>query len=542
MRSLLLLAFALAVSPLSANSDGVVIVANATEPSSVELARWYAEQRGIPAANVVALRMPPQESISREEFERVLLKPLSQWLLENRWIDGLRRGDFIEAYSHRISHLVLMRGVPLRVEHEGKPLSWDEQIRMAPQQFKTASVDSELALLPQGVWRLEGPLPNPLFEKETPLSFDLKRVLKVTRLDGPSAEDVRMIVREGLEAERLGLAGRAYVDIGGPIPEGDRWFEDVERRIRDLGFDLDVEGRERRFGALSRFDSPALYFGWYAPRADGPFTSPTLRFSPGAIAFHLHSFSGETVRSPTGGWLGPLVSRGAAVTFGNVAEPRLQLTQRPQHILRKLIEGANLGDAAAYGTPALSWQTVTLGDPLYRPFKVNLRQQLNQLDAQPPERAPWIVVRQARLDSLAGQPERALERVRAFEAEHPGVAITLELARMLEASGDREAAIQALEKLQYVPVFGPQSWRVGADAAQLAADLGAPGIAHRMYDTLIAQVQLSKEARIWLLEKALPISPGTRERAVSERWNRLLQELKPPPPPKETNSAPATKP
>jgi len=41
---------------------------------------------------------------------------------------------------------------------------------------------------------------------------------------------------------------------------------------------------------------------------------------------------------------------------------------RPHLLLRALARGHNFGDAVYYALPALSWQGVAIGDPLYRPF------------------------------------------------------------------------------------------------------------------------------------------------------------------------------
>ena len=61
---------------------------------------------------------------------------------------------------------------------------------------------------------------------------------------------------------------------------------------------------------------------------------------------------------------------GVTATLGTVFEPYLQFTHRPSLFLRALSRGKNFGDAVYYALPALSWQAVAIGDPLYRPFKV----------------------------------------------------------------------------------------------------------------------------------------------------------------------------
>jgi uncharacterized protein (TIGR03790 family) len=146
-------------------------------------------------------------------------------------------------------------------------------------------------------------------------------------------------------------------------------MEQVVRQLAELGIETEVDREPSTFPAAARFDQSGLYFGWYAGTVNGPFTQPGFRFPAGAIAMHIHSFSAATLRDAASGWCGPFVARGVTATVGNVFEPYLQLTHRPDFLLRALARGENFGDAATYAQRALSWQTVAIGDPLYRPFR-----------------------------------------------------------------------------------------------------------------------------------------------------------------------------
>ncbi len=53
-------------------ADRVVILANADDPDSLRIARHYAEVRGVPAANLIALKLPTAESIAWREFVALL--------------------------------------------------------------------------------------------------------------------------------------------------------------------------------------------------------------------------------------------------------------------------------------------------------------------------------------------------------------------------------------------------------------------------------------------------------------------------------------
>ncbi|RYD62488.1 MAG: TIGR03790 family protein, partial [Verrucomicrobiaceae bacterium] len=111
-------------------------------------------------------------------------------------------------------------------------------------------------------------------------------------------------------------------------------------------------------------------FGWYAEQVTGTFTQPKFQFAPGAIAVHIHSFSGVTVRDSRKQWVGPLLAAGAAATLGNVYEPYLALTPHLDTFFERLGSGFTFAESAYMSQRALSWMTTFVGDPLYRPFPV----------------------------------------------------------------------------------------------------------------------------------------------------------------------------
>jgi hypothetical protein len=112
----------------------------------------------------------------------------------------------------------------------------------------------------------------------------------------------------------------------------------------------------------------ALYYGWYAGSVAGPFTQSDFRFVPGAVAVHIHSFSAMTLRDANANWVAPLLTKGAAVSLGYVYEPYLQLTANLNVFNDRLLHGFTLAESAYMSYRALSWMTVVVGDPLYRPY------------------------------------------------------------------------------------------------------------------------------------------------------------------------------
>ena len=114
----------------------------------------------------------------------------------------------------------------------------------------------------------------------------------------------------------------------------------------------------------------AFYLGWYTGNADGPFLNPAFRLRRGAVACHIQSFSAATLKSDKLNWCGPLVAHGACGTLGNVFEPYLPLTANLDIFTDRLLAGYTLAEAGWASTQVLSWMSVVIGDPLYRPFAV----------------------------------------------------------------------------------------------------------------------------------------------------------------------------
>jgi len=510
----------------------VVILANASSADSLRLARYYAAQRGIPPANIIALPLSLDETLTWPGFIATLYQPLQDQLVARGWIDAIpssltdslgrkRYGVF----THHLSYLVVCRGVPLRVAHDPAYYLDEPRLTLRPE-FRTnqGAVDSELTLLAHSTYNINGWVPNPLFRVEHPYPFEAEPVVKVSRLDGPTEEDALGLVDRALEAERRGLLGRFYVDERGTHTAGDEWLDLALTQLQVLGFDGDVNRADETFPPGARFDAPVLYFGWHDADLDGPMALPGFRFPPGAVALHIHSFSAQTLRSATSGWCGPLVARGVTATFGNVFEPYLQLTLEPQLLVRALAMGMNLGDATYFAEPALSWQTIVIGDPLYRPFAVSLDAQLARLDALPPALAPYAVLRQARLLEQEGKAAGARELLEASLAKTPGWVLALALAERSETAGDKAGALRALEA-----VAVPESCALGdvpllQQAARRFVEGGAAPRAVALYQAILRIDGLARERRAALLRDAIGAAMAAGDGSQARRWEREFGE------------------
>ncbi len=523
-------------SPLLAEDDlgaRVILLANADDPDSVRIARHYADVRNVPAANLFMLSMPLTEAITWREFIVAIWQPLLARLVKENWIDAIpmKSSDALgrqkyAVHGHRIAALVVCRGVPLKIAHAAELYTELPPLTGRPE-FRTnaGAVDAELSLLAAPNYPINAFVPNPLFQNDRPTEFELAQVVKISRIDGPTAEDARGLVDRALAAERDGLLGRAYVDIARRDALGDAWLENVATQLAALGFDPSVDREPATLPVTARIDAPVLYFGWYASDLNGPFALPGFRFPPGAIALHIHSFSANTLRLSNSGWTGPLVARGATAAVGNVYEPYLQFTHRPNLFLRALARGATLVDAAYYALQALSWQAILVGDPLYRPFAVSLDQQLKNLARLPPRLAGYAVLRRMRQLDDANRGREAIALAVSAQHEVPSLPVALALAQHLRAAKDMEGAAEALGFVPLLKSVRPDEWALLREVANLLEACGRPGRALDTWRVLLAEKALPAAFRVPCLREAGKTAVAAGDVAQGMAWDREADDL-----------------
>jgi uncharacterized protein (TIGR03790 family) len=354
----------------------VAVLYNNQIPESEELARFYAEKRGIPRANLVGLELSSKGEISRKEYNETLRDPLIALFISRNWWKMARtpQGQILPGES-LITTMVSMRGVPYKIKRE--PLSKEAaaQAKKLPPHFakaNEASVDSELCML--GIRNLPtlGPANNPYFKKDISIAeAKLPYILLVGRIDAPDYATCKRMITDALATEKRGLWGMCYLDLakkGSSYAIGDQWLESIAKLNDRIGIPTVVDRNKQTFTTNYPMGDAALYYGWYTSNQNGPLLNPKFKFRQGAFAVHLHSFSASNLRNAKRNWVGPILAHGAAATVGNVYEPYLQFTHHFDILHDRLIKGYSLVEAAYMACPALSWQNVVLGDPLYRPF------------------------------------------------------------------------------------------------------------------------------------------------------------------------------
>lgn len=354
----LLYLLSLCVCAFALEPADVAVVYNADSELSKKAAERYREVRRIPADNMFPLYGVTRKDISRVEYESIVMSSL---LVQARqrgliWPSGPRNG------RKQLKAMVLMPDLPLRVMND------------APQGGRNhtgAALDGELALL-GARFPTQGMGFNVLYKKKMPGKNEKQPVMSVCRIDGPDEKSIFRMINDPVQVERSGgLHGWVVVDQGGPYKEGDDMMAAVadcaRKHHRPLFYETSKSTLADSFPLMPR---TSVYFGWYTNPPNGPFAQKApseFRFAKGAIASHLHSFSAVGIRD-TSHWVGALLARGACVTAGNVAEPYLSACLDYHFFYERLLAGDCVGEAALLASPTVSWQTIVLGDPLYRPF------------------------------------------------------------------------------------------------------------------------------------------------------------------------------
>jgi uncharacterized protein (TIGR03790 family) len=539
--------------------DQVIIVYNKKVPESKEVAKYYAERRQVPAAQIFGFALSTNEGMSRAEYRSELQRPLAEALKKKKlWQIG---PEIIHATTNqsgrvdwkvvetKIRYAVLCYGVPLRIEHD--PNFKEEGIEKVRPELRRdeAAVDTELALLPliDSMPPLAGPLHSGLYTTTNRgMLHPTNGVLMVTRLDGPTAAIARGLVDKALEAEANGLWGRAYFDLRNATDAGykmgDDWIRGAAAVCRRLGFETVVDENPTTFPAAFPMSQIACYIGWYDGTVSGPLARPVVEFMPGAFAYHLHSFSASTVRSPSQNWVGPFLAKGATITMGSVAEPYISGTPDVGVFTARLVfQGFSFGEAAYAAQAVLSWQTTVVGDPLYRPFGRDPDRLHRELEARGSKLTAWSWLRLANLNLAAGKPMAdvvtLLEQVANAK---PSAVLSEKLGDLYAAQGKPSSAIQAYARALGLDPSPQQRVRLLLTLAEKRLAVDRTREAYGDYQKLLREFPDYPDL-LALYRKLLPLAQKLGETADAEKYQAEIQRLTPPPPPppSQTNAQPA---
>ncbi len=377
--------------------DEILVIANTDHAASTRLARYYCQQRGVPAGNVIPVSLGTQlrDSIGRADYEKRLAGPIRRTFATRKDLGNIQCLVTTYGIPFKVGRREPLRGfdtqlkllreslqeekdaiAQLEQKGEANSLAWQgRQLRLTQIQTEIgridgketeAAVDSELSLVLCSAYDLYRWQPN-LLRSMGPQPF---KTLMVSRLDGPSYSVAKGLIDKALAAEQNGLAGNAYIDSRGL--SGQDLYSQYDQSLRDLAMltrlRTTLPVQEETTSALFPLGScpqTALYCGWYSA---GKYVD-AFDFVDGAVGFHIASFEAVSLRDPNSTqWCPAMLRKGVTATLGPVAEPYLHAFPEPRAFFEALFDGRCLVEAYYLTAPLNSWQMLLIGDPLYRPF------------------------------------------------------------------------------------------------------------------------------------------------------------------------------
>ncbi len=528
----------------------LLVVYNANFPESRDLAQYYAAKRKIPAERVLGISTENTEEITRQQYDDTIRTPITGYLTRKGWLSrvveptkiGDRDIDLLVATHNDIWAIVLMRGVPLKIAPDWNiPGAMEDQKEL---QSNAAAVDSELALLPIYGLPLGGYVPNVFFDDQL---TGLKRIgpdlacqmVLVTRLDAPTAGQVRRMIDDCLYAEQHRLAGLAVVDTRGltdvrdGYTTGDIWLRGARDELERDGWLVKFDDKPELIPATDPCNQVAIYLGWYSQEAQGPWVTPPNRFVPGAIAYHIHSFSAATVRLDFSHWVGPLIAHGADATMGMVYEPYLALTPNTDIFVRRLLQGGYFAEAAYASERGLSWMLTVVGDPLYRPFRAPLASTLAEAKISHTPHDDWLLLQQVKREIVSGEMQPTTANLKsALQVPGAGPVAQEGLADLL-AELDDPANTGAVEEAYRKAMTGDTApidrIRVGLKLAQFYVSQHEDSRAQSEID-LLREDFPEESLKFGVSAQLVPTSTSAGNPAASPAANPVMPMPAPQPP------------
>jgi tetratricopeptide (TPR) repeat protein len=213
------------------------------------------------------------------------------------------------------------------------------------------------------------------------------------------------------------------------------------------------------------------------------------QFRPGAVAYHLHSYSARVLRVNDSWWAGPLIGLGATATMGCTEEPYLQTTPEPHVFLsRFVLLGFSFGEAAYACQRTLSWQNTVIGDPLYRPFRKTQQERFAQLEASKSKDLEWSILMWIDFRLAQGAPLEEIERFYQHSPECKNSAVLQEkLGDLYQSRGKLFDASEPYANALKLPMNPLQKLRVTLSAASVFTAAGKDDQAYALLKEVLQQ-------------------------------------------------------
>ena len=365
--------------------DRVLVIENTNSPTSLEIAKYYMEKRGL--KKVLQVSCPDSsldiasESLEFSAFQSAIEKPLREYL----------------ANDSKIDFIVLNKGIPIRLT--GAPVGFGNN---------RPSLDSYLAaidyfdkpevlkvVIDEGGY-LGKCFVNRFWNSTERFSHAKHGGYLVTRLDGYTITSVLALVDNAIAGEVTKPMGNIFLDSMplvepydtsriplSPVKNGQTDME----TISGLGFtewNLDLvaasenlakRGIPVELDRTENFEGNRVGLTGYASWGsnDAKFVVEnylSIRFVPGAIAETAVSTSGRTFLPSSGGQslIADLIEARVTGVKGYCDEPFLPAIASPTILFDRYTRGWTLAESFYAASRFVGWEDIVIGDPLCAPY------------------------------------------------------------------------------------------------------------------------------------------------------------------------------
>jgi uncharacterized protein (TIGR03790 family) len=312
------------------NPERLGVIFSTNDDASIRVARYYAQQRHVPAMNLVGLPLPDRAVIDRDELNALRIRLLAQ-------------------LPSSVQSLLLVWSKPYAVE--------------------CMSITTAMAAGYQPGFCEPGcglTLRNPLFDSRGWLPADTTGWLPAMLLPSEDEEFAKAIIDRGIKADGSGPPGTVYLIR----------TQDGARNVRAAGYpaaETMVSSRVSVRELTTPIGRPLQDIIGYFTGVVWVEEMPQLDFRPGAAADHLTSSGGKLDGSRQMSAL-QWLRQGATASYGSVSEPCAQVGKFPDPgvLFDHYLRGDTLLEAY-WKSVAMPGQGLFIGEPLARPFGVQRR-------------------------------------------------------------------------------------------------------------------------------------------------------------------------
>ncbi|MFI5387556.1 MAG: TIGR03790 family protein [Fimbriimonadales bacterium] len=370
-------------------SNRVLVVINADSSVSLNLGADYLKQRGVKDKLLIHCQDSSadanKETIAYSSFHEAIETPLRAYL----------------AKHPRIDFIVLTKGIPIRIpDAPGLGLG-----------NSRPSVDSAIAALDYdkvpGGFKIvinEGSFKgtcwaNRFWDSNERFSHAKFGGYLVTRLDGYTEDDARMLVRYSLQAEKQKPMGTILLDSKTayavdqlkrqPVPVfarqpdpkdpskaalADVGYKDYDMDLNKAAEVLKARGLPVQLETSGVFVTGQDLMGYCSWGSNDPkFNADNyhkLRFAPGGIAETAVSTSGRTFLPTTGGQslIAELIQCRVTGVKGYCDEPLLTAVASPTVLFDRYTKGWTLAESFYAASRWIGWEDIVIGDPICQPY------------------------------------------------------------------------------------------------------------------------------------------------------------------------------